>query len=252
MRRYCYHYAFHRKPVYEAEKGSMRATKAKRASGLWLLEPFALAVLLILLANGARAADLDIWQQPSAIPEMPRGSVWSGFYMGAEAGLSQTATDAKSSGRTKELSRTDAAFGLFAGHNWEVGRVVLGVEAGAAYLGGKAKATHPTLGEIKAGSKWTATLKGRVGLPVRNFLPYLSAGVAASEHSLTANGKTRSSVGIGPVLGAGVEAAFAEKWRLRLDYSLTGIVNSKDNYNGTNVKRTAANHRLMIGAAYAF
>lgn len=217
----------------------------------WLLEPLVLCAVLLVLLSGAYAADLDTYQEPTFQSPAPH-SLWAGPYLGFETGISQTATEVKSGGRKKDLSRVDAAFGLFGGYNWEVSRVVLGLEGGAAYLGGREKGRHPTLGTVETGAKWTVNAKARVGLPINNFMPYLSLGIAATEHSLKANGTERNSVSIGPVFGGGLEVAVSEDWHVRADYSVTGIIDDKARYGGSRVERTSANHRLMIGLSRSF
>ncbi|MCV0427671.1 MAG: outer membrane beta-barrel protein [Roseibium sp.] len=229
-----------------------RAAVLRRLRCHWLVEPAILCLVLAVLVSGAQAADLEDYQNPGFDPITAPRSIWAGPYLGFEAGPSQTVTDVKAGGRSKDLSRVDAAFGLFGGYNWEVSRFVLGVEGGATYLGGREKGRHPTLGTVEAGAKWTVSAKARAGLPIGNFMPYLSAGVAATEHSLKANGKERSSVSLGPVVGGGLEVAFKDDWRLRADYSLTGIIDDKARYGGTSVSRTSGNHRFMIGISRAF
>ncbi|GAA0772853.1 porin family protein [Roseibium denhamense] len=218
----------------------------------WLLEPLVLLAFLLVLVSGAIAADLPDPAPSEFDPILPQGAIWAGPYLGVEAGVSQTVTDIDSGGRKKDISRVDAAFGLFGGYNWEVSRFVLGVEGSATYLGAREKGRHPTLGSVDTGSKWSASLKARAGVPIQNVMPYLSLGIAATDHSLKANGKEHSSVNIGPVLGGGVEVAIRDSWRVRADYSLTGIVDTRDSYNGTRAKRTAGNHRLMIGLSRSF
>lgn len=177
---------------------------------------------------------------------------WAGSYAGVEVGPSQTVTDVKSGGAKKAIDRMDAAFGLFAGHNWQFDRVVVGVEANAAYLGGEAKGTHPTLGDVKTRAAWTGAVKGRVGMAFGRVLPYLSAGVAVSDHEIKANGGKASAAGIGLVLGAGAEYAATDRVHLRADYSLTGVMDTKDRLGGASVSRVSGNHRLMLGLSYAF
>ncbi len=216
----------------------------------WLLEPLVLLAVLGVLVVGASAADLDTYGEPVYASD-PQ-SLWAGPYLGLEAGISQTVTDVKSGGRSKDFSRVDAAFGVFGGYNWEVSRFVLGVEGSATYLGNLEKGRHPTLGAVETGSKWSVGAKARVGLPINTFMPYLSAGIVAADHTLKANGKENYSVSINPVVGAGLEVAVTDAWHVRADYSLQGIVNDKAKYGGTNAERTAGNHRLMIGLSRSF
>ncbi|MHA7772109.1 outer membrane protein [Roseibium sp. M-1] len=235
-----------------------RHRKGGRRSGLlrrilrshWLLEPLVLLAVLGVLVVGANAADLNTYNEPVYAPE-PQ-SLWAGPYLGLETGISQTATQVKSGGSKDDYSRVDAAFGVFGGYNWEVSRFVLGLEGSATYLGNLEKGTHPSLGTVETGSKWSVGAKARVGLPINNFMPYLSVGLAAADHTLKAKGTDRSSVSVSPVLGAGLEVAVTEAWHVRADYTLQGLASDTSKYGGTSAERTAANHRLMIGVSRSF
>lgn len=218
----------------------------------WLWKPLLLCAVSAVLVTGARAADLGTGHAPLFVTAKPVQDIWSGPYLGLEGGVSNTLSEVKADGRTKELSRVDAAFGLFAGYNWQVSRVVLGVEGAASYIGGSEKGTHPTLGAMSADAKWTVSAKARAGVPIGSFLPYLSAGIAVSEHGLEVGGDRQTSVQVGPVLGAGVEVALKDKWRVRADYSLTGIINETSRFNGTSVRRQSGNQRLMLGLSRSF
>ncbi|GGB50411.1 outer membrane protein [Roseibium aquae] len=212
-----------------------------------------LCAVLTALVGSARAADLGEFSSAQGPEGFQPGSIWAGSYAGFEAGLSQSGTEAEAGSAKTDFDRTDAAFGAFAGYNWEVSRFVLGVEAGGAYLGGQGKGTLSGVGAIKGGSQWTASLRGRAGVPIGNFMPYLSAGLAATEYTFEANGRKKSEVQFGPMLGAGLEVAAHDKWRVRADYALTGVLGEdKENFNGTTIKRSAGNHRLMLGISRAF
>jgi len=229
-----------------------RAACAHPGGTIWLLKPLILCTVLCALIGSARAADLgDAFESTANLPAPAR--IWAGPYAGVELGLSQTASEAKAGGAKTDFDRTDAAFGLFAGYNWEVARFVLGIEAGGAYIGGDGKGTLAGVGRVKGGSQWTASFRGRAGLPLGSFMPYLSAGLAATDYTFEANGEKKSDVQLGPVIGAGVEMALHQNWKVRADYSLTGIHGkTKSDFNGTRIERNAANHRLMLGVSRSF
>ncbi|WP_299480989.1 outer membrane beta-barrel protein [uncultured Roseibium sp.] len=224
----------------------------QRSFCYWLWRPAILCTVLGVLMSGAYGADLNSSEQPTMGIFASGHALWAGPYLGFEGGIAQTVTDVKANNRTEELSHVNAAFGLYGGYNWEVSRVVLGVEAAASYLGGTEKGDHPTLGPVEARASWTAAAKARAGLPIGNFMPYLSAGIAATEHSLTANGKEETSVSIGPVVGAGLEVALKDRWRVRADYSLTGIIDDTSRFGGADVERMSGNQRLMLGISRSF
>jgi opacity protein-like surface antigen len=234
----------------QAGRRSQVVSEAVRACICPALAVLVLGTVHSSLTRTAYAADAlaaENWEKTG-----PARTDWSGAYAGAEAGIGQTATDVTSAGAKQTLDRFDATFGVFAGYNWQVSNVVLSVEASGARLGGEAKSTHPVLGQVRASSRWSGTLKGRIGYDFNRFMPYLSAGIAVSDHTLKANGQTENSVNFGPVLGAGVEVALRDNWRVRADYTLSGITDSTDWYGGMEAKRTAANHRLMLGISHGF
>lgn len=205
--------------------------------------------VLLLLISYAKAADVETWSGPPAMPNLPESSIWSGAYAGVAIGFSQTFTEAKSGGDKKPLTGSGPAVSLYGGYNWQISRVILGVEGSATFLGGGAKATHGTLGLIKSRSNWSATAKGRIGVPIGRFMPYLSAGLAATDNTFKANGKSDKAVGVSAVFGGGLEFAAQDNWRLRADYSLSGILDKKSSFSGTSAERAVGNHRFMLGMA---
>lgn len=178
---------------------------------------------------------------------------FAGGYMGLAAGLSGKTDKSKDSGK-KSSSRMDAAFGLFGGYNWQVGNAVAGVEGSAMYLGNKKTAVGTgALSGIRAHSPWAADIKGRVGMPMGHFMPYLSAGVALTQHTYQMQGfKDKKSVSVRPVVGGGLEMAMAGNMRLRADYTLTMGSNKKQSFGSTSFKESSTSHHLMFGASYAF
>lgn len=218
--------------------------------------PFLALALLLIATPPAFAADLsgpETFAEDGGFRDQ-RGSLFAGAYVGVEAGVSGSAARVEGGGGRKTLSRLDAAFGLFGGYNWQMERLVVGVEGSATYLGGRMKTAQVgTLSDVRSHSPWSVGLKGRIGLPVGSMMPYLSAGLAATGHSFRAQGlATKSSVFISPTVGAGLEMAVTDALRLRADYTLTLIGIDKHRLGATTIKEGAGNHRLMLGAAYAF
>lgn len=214
--------------------------------------PIVMCTAMLVLLTGAHAADNSEWSEYDADNMGTAGFDWRGGYVGAAAGISDTGTRVTAGGSRTTKSRLDAAFSVFGGYNWQVSRVILGVEGELAYLGREAKGNHASLGRFTSKSTWSAALKGRVGLPIGRFMPYLSAGLAATGQTFTANGVKDKAVGVGPTFGAGLEVAMTNKVRVRADYSLTGILDTTMRFGGTSTRRQSANHRLMIGVSYAF
>lgn len=208
--------------------------------------------LTALAASQAAAADLP---QVDGLysPQGPAAQMsWEGAYVGAQIGAGQASTQVKATGVKKTFSDNGIATGLYAGYNWQFSDFVVGLEADATFNPTKKSITNATLGKVTAKSTWSAGVKGRVGLAVDNFMPYLSAGLVASDYKMIANNVTKKSKNVSLSLGGGLEYALDENIRLRADYSLMGLRNKRENFGGTSVKTSAGQHRLMVGMSYNF
>ncbi|HMK80292.1 MAG TPA: outer membrane beta-barrel protein [Xanthobacteraceae bacterium] len=113
-----------------------------------------------------------------------------------------------------------------AGHNWQFGWWVLGLEGDYSWanIGGSSAACgtappHPCGTELQS----FGTLRGRIGYavgPAGTWLPYVTGGLAVGEvgawDALTP--AAGSAFRVGWTVGAGVEASFAPRWTVKLEY----------------------------------
>jgi outer membrane immunogenic protein len=157
-------------------------------------------------------------------------------------------------GATASGSASGSAFtgGGFAGHNWQRGSAVFGFEAAVSALpldlsnGGSAgtlnlglynnNGTVPSVFNVMAtaSTDWLVTARFRAGfLPSPNLLLYGTAGIAATEFTVsnsfsdnfnngvgTGNRESSSDAEFGTalVIGAGMEWAMSRRWRLRAEF----------------------------------
>jgi len=187
------------------------------------------AALLIAasMTSAARASDASSYD-------------WSGFYAGVNAGAainnSQTSSSVSGSpawvnNRTGSSSDDSVGFtgGGLLGYNWQIDRLVLGVETDLNYGGfsGSRKTTYPSLlggdntSSFSYDSSWYGTLRGRAGYAIDNVLLYGTAGLAYGEldTKFKFNGDSGNTnwVNLGWTAGAGVEYGI-DKWSLGLEY----------------------------------
>lgn len=120
---------------------------------------FALAAMVVVMAQGASAADLPILRGAYVEPTFRSYTKWEGFYVGGHAGYSSHDFDFSKTiqGLQKELVRQSVleasisqwellgssnqrstAFGGFVGYNLQWEDAVIGVEANYTHFGGKA------------------------------------------------------------------------------------------------------------------
>lgn len=149
----------------------------------------------VAFASAAQAADVPA----------PAGYDWTGFYVGANAGVSWNNSSVDNTIYTlgerlnvleNEIDGNQAAFtaGGLLGYNYQVDRVVMGLEADFNYLGfsDSNNESYP-LGGYDITSKssfeadWFGTIRARLGYSFDNLLVYGTGGVAYGH--MSADGK---------------------------------------------------------------
>jgi len=226
------------------------------------------------------------------------GVDWSGVYAGGLLGVTDSKSDASMvTGRLQYFDATDArqiarvgknkldqlgiSGGLVLGYGKQYGNVLVGIEASATSLSFDKE--HVAKQEMDANpgfqstvrqsvsADWIAGLRLRLGWAERNWLAYVSAGIAATRVKLNSTytdnaftgfsrGSTSTSVK-GASIGFGGEYALDQKWSFRGEYLYTKFdristesdVTSTNNPGGNLIhKADLDNHSLFMGAIYHF
>lgn len=172
--------------------------------------------LIALGMAPAIAADLPARAYTKAPAAAIAINNWTGFYLGAMGGYAQE----NSSG----IGTLSGGFaGGTAGYNWQMGNVVLGIEADAAWADvGANVGLFGGLASVDYTIRSMGTVRGRVGYAFDQVLVYGTGGYAWSDNRFTA---TALGVSVsddrfhsGWTLGAGVEVMFAPKWSVKAEY----------------------------------
>ena len=211
-----------------------------------MLRIFSAAIVLIVTAGGAVAADIAV---PAPVPFVAPVYApiynWGGVYIGVNGGYgfgSSTWTDANNPvGNSGSFNVNGGLIGGTAGANFQAESWVFGVEgdfdwqslkgsSSSAFCTGVAGANipnplppPPSLPSGPAGancttqSSWLATIRGRVGFAWNQVLLYGTAGGAwtSMKTSLISG---QSSNAFGWTAGAGIEYAFADFWTAKFEY----------------------------------
>lgn len=141
--------------------------------------------------------------------------------------------------------RSGVSFGAQAGYNWQIGRLVYGIETDINLLDGqnprngifftpKPQAPHEIIGynlNYEQGSAFFASLRGRLGLSLDHTLVYLTGGVALGgtrgaarldyhdpKEAKAFSAKASGSRDFKYVIGAGAEHPLSEDTSVRLEY----------------------------------
>jgi outer membrane immunogenic protein len=211
---------------------------------------------------------------------------WTGFYIGANVGghfpkddigttsfdfLGSDVIDATSG---TSLSPNGVLAGLQLGYNWQVGRILLGVELDGNWLGGTASRTLTFGPPLSAADVMTNTSKaqflttarGRVGVALDRWLLYVTGGLAfetfitndtftfAGVNNLI--GIDKRSTRTGETIGGGLEYAVLDSWTIKLEYlyatfgtfdtNIPGLPITVHHQYFDNVARIGLNYRFPV------
>ena len=199
---------------------------------------FAACLVFVNLAFGGSAA---VGSQLDAAATMPACD-WRGLYLGLHAGGQfgqSTNTDLDNynfPNRSWDYDQSGFVGGEQIGYNWQVGRLLLGLEVDGGYMRVHGRGLEPgfpgdTFGE--SDSDFYATFRGRVGVTAGRWLFYATGGAIGVndssrvvDRSFTTRGPdtidaSREDFRLGYTVGGGAErmfAAFGRCWSVKVEY----------------------------------
>ena len=185
-------------------------------------------VIASTAAVPAFAADMPLRPAPAAPPAWS----WEGFYLGAYAGglWGHVNTGRTDTSQVVSNRPSGAALGEVIGYNHEWNGVVLGLEGDAgwtnashttSYVSATSGAPETELDK----STYTAHVRGRVGLPFTQWLPFIAGGASFTNDKMTLT-HTASFLTPGTItqdwvgwnIGGGIDYAFTSHWIGRVEY----------------------------------
>jgi outer membrane immunogenic protein len=213
-----------------------------------------------LLSTSTQAADMRIAKE---LPPRAPAFSWTGFYLGshtgAAIGLTTTSNTTPYGGFDANIPvsydlNTVAIFGGGQiGYNWQLGNIVLGVEAEGGYLGARdsQRPVPDDLVEVRYG--WYGTFTGRAGFAYDRLLTYVKGGAAVAQIRNTASDfaggvitpndfSQVSSIKWGWTIGSGFEYAILPNWNVNSEYLYMDF----GTRNSTNIAGDIFEHRNRI------
>lgn len=201
----------------------------------------------------------------------PLAYEWTGFYFGAQGGFARGDVDhvgLTSPATSRVAAQYDLdgyALGLHAGYNSQSGSWVHGIEGDAEFFNIDARSAsllvngvvNNTIG-AKTDFDWIGSLRARVGYAHDETLFYSTAGIAFANQRNGYYGAVTMDYSdklIGWTAGAGIEHAFGERIRARLEYRYTDLGAAKGTlYSGIIPIYTEVNvelHTVRAGISIA-
>lgn len=235
-----------------------------------------IAFAAAVVSHAAHAADLGSAPYKAPAPAVSAVYSWSGVYLGAQGGGFYDRNNVTTPGG--ELLNPIAIHGAsyfaggYAGYNYQTSNVVFGVEGDmSAVLGGRElSARQPTIApgvfaNSQTDHKWLASVTGRAGLALGNWLLYGKGGGAWMNSDYTANvlngagvnlgTQTRAATRAGYLVGAGLEYAWSRNVVSRIEYNYLDFGSQRINYAFVGLNAADYNtkvHLLKAGLAYKF
>jgi outer membrane immunogenic protein len=213
----------------------------------------------VLLSTPTLAADLaPAPVEPAAPVYLP--FTWTGFYVGANVGVGfgdsdrdvSFVPDPRGNRPPSDPSLGDDDVGLTAGvqagFNYQMGMLVVGVEADINYLNLDSSSEVTTL-DVGAGTtevirtsqeiNWFGTLRARLGVtPMDRLLIYATGGLAGADIddeasvsfddgvSVTSFDGSDSGTNWGWTIGGGLEYAITDNWTVKAEYLFVDLDDS--------------------------
>lgn len=215
----------------------------------------------------AAAADIPAKTPMMSAPSALTTADWSGFYFGGHLGwghaLSRGTYDDVDDTAPIDFGSSGVLYGAQAGYNWQIGRLVYGVEIDGTWGKLDSSRTDNNGDRQQMETSLLASARFRSGAAVDNVWIYGTIGVAYAQSKFTVTGDVPSPAsrdldGVGLVSGFGAEYAIAPNWSLRGEYlyyaiskregipTLTTDSDPNDfaKIDGIHVARLSANYRF--------
>lgn len=216
------------------------------------------AVSILALTAAASAADPAV-QNTNSFD-------WSGFYIGAHAGIASNDTGFTDRnddwyGSTFHIDSDGGAFGVQGGYNWQNGAAVLGIEGDFSGFTNSRDTIFSSDNAVENKLNWMATLRGRAGLGLDRTMVYFTGGLAVADFSrswIETNDPSDSWPDLGDtkagiVGGFGVEHAFSNRWSARFEGLLASFAaNSTTNQDAFEMATSDTVAMARLGLNYRF
>jgi outer membrane immunogenic protein len=201
-----------------------------------------------LMAVAASAVVLSLGAVSDSAQAQAPG-IWQGIYLGAHIGHGNLKIS--EDGGTDQASLRGAIGGIYAGYNWQLSNLVLGLEGDLGFSGAKRSETALGLtATVKA--SYLHSLRARVGVPVGPALLYATGGFAWGQVKAEVSGVgfsfSEKQSANGYVVGLGAEYQFTNSLVGRLE-GLHNRLSYKDDFD---TRFTTKVNVIRAGISYKF
>lgn len=180
------------------------------------------ALAMAVAAPAVQAADLG--GRPSYKDEPDYGPpryLWTGMYVGLQAGYGWgDSRHVDANGVATSRFDTDGFVGGGTlGFNYQTGQIVWGLETDISYADVSGSTSVLGFGYTSS-MDWLWTVRGRIGLDMNGWMPYITGGLAVADISASSLGgaASNSDTKAGWTVGGGVEVKMDRNWSFKAEY----------------------------------
>jgi outer membrane immunogenic protein len=214
-----------------------------------------LPILAVAVVAASSAVAADMPSKGPAYAPPPPPPLWTGFYVGLNAGWGWA--DVGSSSFSNDIS--GFVGGGQVGYNWQAGQWVFGIEGDFQGTGQDRSDSGIIAGipfTVDQSLPWFATLRGRVGYAPGPWLLYVTGGVAWLRYELEVSAPGGSvsdhTTNAAWTLGGGVEWMFMPKWSAKLEYLYMDTTDTSVTLFGNTFEGSGHNNVIRLGVNYHF
>jgi outer membrane immunogenic protein len=224
-----------------------------------LLKLVAPAVLAVTFAAPAvQAADLG--GRPGSYKDEPDVGppryLWTGLYLGATAGYGWgTSRHTDINGATTGDFDTDGFIGGGTlGYNLQAGQIVWGIETDFSFTDISGRSFVACGAGCSSSTDWLWTLRGRVGLDLNGWMPYITGGLAVGDISAVTQAVSMGSeTAAGWTVGGGLEVKLDRNWSVKAEYLFVDLGDMGGNLGGVPIRIDFDElHIVRAGINYKF
>jgi outer membrane immunogenic protein len=210
------------------------------------------SLLSAIVGSSAFAADMPTKASQPLLNPAPV-MTWTGFYVGLNAGYGWANTSVTGAAGSSNLN--GFVGGGQIGYNWQVGALVLGLEADLQGTGQTNSATALGI-TVEQKLPWFATARGRLGYSFGPWMLYATGGAAWVNYKLSATslGTTVSdnATKAAWTIGGGMEWMFMPSWSIKAEYLYLDTGTTTVTLFGVPISGRAKDSVARLGVNYHF
>jgi outer membrane immunogenic protein len=143
---------------------------------------------------------------------------WTGAYIGINGGAGWGRSDFSDPFATGSFNTSGGLVGGTLGYNWQAGQAVFGLEGDGDWSNLRGSAPC-ALTSCETRNNWLATVRGRLGYALGDFMPYVTGGLAVGDIKTSIAGVgSANETKAGWTAGGGLEAHISGPWSAKIEY----------------------------------